>query len=150
MGIDLIDRSLLDNLKSSLPELKITAESKVQSQKVVLSSYYKDNIRSVFKVIKTEQPEEKTRGLREIGIQSSLKSEYYLILYDFGEYNNGPENIFYVVEEYISVHNLRDILKTISPSKYLGCMGEDLDSLVCKVLKFQERACKIICVSDFL
>lgn len=112
-----MDQILLDNLKSFLPELKITGELKIGGQKVVFSSYYKDNIRSVFKVIKSQQPEEKARALREISILSSLKSEYFPILYDYGEYKNSSENIFYVVEEYISGQNLRDIIKNLSPSK---------------------------------
>ncbi|MDR3625289.1 MAG: serine/threonine-protein kinase, partial [Ignavibacteriaceae bacterium] len=75
------------------------------------------------KVIKSQQPEEKARALREINILSSLKSEYFPILYDYGEYRNGDENVLYVIEEYITGQNLREIINSISSHRldYKSC-----------------------------
>lgn len=112
-----MDQILLDELKSALPEIKITGEIKKGGQKIVYSAYYKGNTRAVFKVIKTQQPEEKARAIREISILSSLKSGYFPKLFDNGEYQNNHLNIFYLVEEYISGQNLRDMIDSIAPSK---------------------------------
>jgi serine/threonine-protein kinase len=112
-----MDQILLDNLKANITNLRITGELKVGGQKVVFSSYYKGNIKTVFKVINTQQAEEKARALREINILSSLKSKYFPILYDYGEYKDGKGNIIFVIEEYIDGNNLRDILNSLKPAR---------------------------------
>lgn len=112
-----MEQTLLDNIKEYLSDLIITGEIKRGGQKVVFSSYYKDNIKTVFKVVQAQQSDEKSRALREIDILSKLESEYFPKLYDYGEYTDSKESVLYIVEEYINGQNLRDFINKSKPDK---------------------------------
>jgi serine/threonine protein kinase len=104
-----MDQKLIDAIRKSLPNLKITGEIKRGGQKVVLSAHF-NNIKAVFKIINPSDEEDENRALQEIEICSNFESVLFAKLYDYGRYNFGNDSVIYVVEEFINGDNLRDKL----------------------------------------
>ncbi|GAB4333337.1 MAG: hypothetical protein Kow0037_11620 [Calditrichia bacterium] len=110
-----MDENLINQLRDSIPNLKITKELKTGGQKVVYSAYYNNTYRVVFKVISPVNEEDKNRALREIEICSNFDSTYFAKLYDYGQYEYEGSSVIYVIEEYIPGSNLRDLLIKSQP-----------------------------------
>jgi serine/threonine-protein kinase len=111
-----MDENLINEIREILPHLKITGEIKRGGQKVVFSAYFKNNKRAVFKIINPSDVEDENRAIQEIQICSNFNSIFFANLYDYGRYNYKNDSVIYVVEEFITGSNLRDLLANALPN----------------------------------
>ncbi len=126
-----MDTNLINKIRESLPHLKITGEIKRGGQKVVFSAYFEDKKRAVFKIVNPEDEEDENRAMQEIQISSTFDSPFFAKLYDYGTFNFENESVIYVVEEFISGNNLRDLLSDTHPNKVpLQNIKRIIDSLL--------------------
>ncbi len=112
-----MDSRVISNLLTKLPSVTILAPMKEGGQKTVFSARHSEFGNVVFKVVVPSDIREKDRALREIAIASSLTSNLFARLYDFGEFTESSQCILYIIEELIPGKNLRDFISEHLPGR---------------------------------
>ncbi|MCP3686729.1 MAG: protein kinase, partial [bacterium] len=111
-----MDDAILPKLLDRLSKVSIIDQLKEGGQKTVYRAHHADYGDVVLKVVVPSDNAEKERALREIHIASSLTSDLFSRLYDFGEFADNGTTVLYIVEELLPGDNLRDIMTSYAPN----------------------------------
>lgn len=133
-----MDENVINTLRESLPDLKITGEIKRGGQKVVYSARYGEKNKVVFKVISPSNDEEENRALREIEISSFFDSPLFAKLFDYGRNTIEDISVIYLIEEFIEGKNLRDLVGNVKPNLLPFCEIRRIISLILDALEIIE------------